>query len=132
MEFAIKEGFDIPTTGRQGKGVNYVNTFKELRPTLDKMDKKGQGVFVPNNKPVKAKRDLGWIINKYGAQMGKRFAIISNEKDANHEEAGVTIILADANATKSNVELSDRQKEIVGNALDMPETKAEPAPETKA
>lgn len=137
MELTIEKGVAMPASTR-GTGVNYINTFKStIKPTLDKMDEVGQSFFYPTDKPEKSRRDLLWVANKYGMLTGKKFAAIAIEHkkaDENGPEVkgGVRFFLAEDGLEPTTPELSVRQKEIVGDALNtgkQQKVEEKPAPE---
>lgn len=76
MELTIETGFAMPVTVKNTTEAYFVSLFKAMRNTLDAM-KMDQSVEIPlqGRKIEKVRRDMIWIINKYGLTCGKRFVV---------------------------------------------------------
>jgi hypothetical protein len=92
MELVIETGIAMPKNVRKanGKEAEWVKLFKEIRPTVDIMQPNESTAF-NCNKPLKVKRDLTWVLNKYGLHTGKRFVIVATEPKAAVMNADGTI-----------------------------------------
>lgn len=149
MKVEIKGGLtDLMTTSnsRTGKGNKRINDFLEMKPFLHQLSEKGQGFFLPSSKdPKKEKRDVQYILNKYGQAIGKIFAVVAQEKAAEvkedkergiaaepAKEPGIWIIMAGTQEAKEP-EIPESQKDFFGDSLNVLDTKnAETAPEAEA
>ena len=80
MEFTIETGIPMPKNARTStKEATWVKSFKQIRSTVDILQP-GQSFAFNTAKAARVKRDLTWILNKYGLHTGKRFAIVATEE----------------------------------------------------
>jgi hypothetical protein len=96
MELTIETGIAMPKNVRKnnGKESKWVKLFNGIRPTLDTMEP-NQSFAFNDSAPIKTRRDLIWVLNKYGLKTGKRFGVIATEpKPAEIAEDGTITVPA--------------------------------------
>ena len=109
MEFTIETGIAMPKSVRTNtKDATWVKAFKQVRTTVDILQP-GQSFAFNTAKAARVKRDLTWILNKYGLHIGKRFVIVATE-----EVPGT----ADAPATPGNVRIFCTDAELPEEAYE--------------
>lgn len=118
MELTIETGIAMPKNARKNssKEASWVKSFKAVKETVDIMQP-NQSFAFNTAKPARDRRDLVWILNKYGLQVGKRFAIVATEPapEIPAMEAVEAVIDAEGNIVTPAMPATEAVPAVPGN-----------------